>query len=301
LQIMSAILQPLNWNDLRYVLAIARTGTLARAAKDLAVDDTTVSRRLARAERALGAKLFLRAADGTLRPTDAGQSAISHAERVEWELGQLRMAVTGADAGGTGSVRLTSVPLIVNRLLVPALPRLLNRNPMLRLELVADSSDLSLTRREADLALRLARPRGNSRNVITRRVGLLPYAVYAPAASSRREAASLPWMTYDEAFAHLPQAQWIKATLAREDAAVVAPITVNDGEALLEAVAGGIGKSLLPCAIADRDARLRKLHRRTAMPPVVRELWLLLHAELRRFARIAVVSDWLASILPRGP
>ncbi len=166
-------LRPLDWNDLRYLLAVARGGTLAGAAKGLGVDDSTVSRRVARLEARLEARLFERAGDGRLRPTPAGAEALERAERMELEVEGLRDSVTGADAVCAGTVRLTSVPLLVNRLLVPALPGLLDRHPALNLELVADPSDLSLRRREADIALRLARPRSGGRSVLARRIGTL--------------------------------------------------------------------------------------------------------------------------------
>ena len=284
-----------DWNDLRHVLAVARGGTLAAAAKALAVDDSTVSRRIARLEALLAAKLFERAGDGRLQPTSAGAAAVARAERMELEVERLRDSVTGADSACAGVVRLTSVPLLVNRLLVPALPGLLARHPELRLELVADPSDLSLRRREADMALRLARPRGGGRSVVARRIGTLRYEVCAAASLPAEAAAALPWVTYDEAFAHLPQARWIAAALARGDAA--AAFVVNDGEALVEAVAAGLGRSLLPSAVAARDPRLISLAAPDGSPAPARELWLLVHGELRRLARIEAVSDWLRGLL----
>ena len=288
-------MRSLDWNDLRYLLAVARGGTLAGAAKALGVDDSTVSRRLARLESLLEARLFERAGDGRLRPTTAGAEAVERAERMELEVEGLRDSVTGADTVCAGTVRLTSVPLLVNRLLVPALPGLLERHPALRLELVADPSDLSLRRREADMALRLARPRSGGRNVVARRIGLLRYEVYAAASLPAKAAAALPWATYDEAFAHLPQARWIAAALARGGTA--ARFVVNDGEALVEAVAAGLGRSLLPSVIAERDSRLSRLAAPDGKPVLERELWLLVHGELRRLARIEAVSDWLCGRL----
>lgn len=288
-------MRPLDWNDLRYLLAVARGGTLAGAAKALGVDDSTVSRRVARLEARIEARLFERAGDGRLRPTPAGAAAVKRAERMELEVEGLRDSVTGADTVCAGTVRLTSVPLLVNRLLVPALPGLLDRHPALHLELVADPSDLSLRRREADMALRLARPRSGGRSVLARRIGTLRYEVYAAASLPAAAAADLPWVTYDEAFAHLPQARWIAAELELGDAA--ARFVVNDGEALIEAVAAGLGKSLLPSAVAARDPRLARLAAPDGNPVLERELWLLVHRELRGLARIEAVSDWLSGLM----
>src|SRR6266487_2883204 len=237
----------LNWNDLRYVLAISRGGTLAAAARLLGVDDTTVARRLMAMQEAIGTRLYQRLTDGTLQLTTAGKRAALHAERIEREIGAFDVALRGADNAVSGAVRITSVPIIVNHILIPAAQSSLERHPKLQLELVADPTDLSLTRRETDLALRLARPKTGGRKVMARRVGTMRYDVYASASCSARDAKMLPWVTYDEAMAHLPQARWIAATAVRSHHRIAA-VRLNDAEALLEAVIAGVGRSLLPCA-----------------------------------------------------
>jgi DNA-binding transcriptional LysR family regulator len=274
-------MQAMNWADLRYVLAVSRAGTLAAAARRLRVDQTTVARRLAEAERALSARLFERI-DGGLRPTRAGEAAILQAERVEQEVEALERGIGGADAQVAGAVRLTAVPVLVNRLLVPEAAALRAAYPGLRLELIADSRNASLTRREADIALRFARPE-SGRAVVARRVGLVGYALYGP----RRKAKVLPWLTYEESFAHLPQARWIEQARGADP---VAPLALSDAEAIAEAVRAGLGKSLLPCFAADRDPGL---HRLDAKVVLTRELWLLTHEALRHQARITAVIEWL--------
>jgi DNA-binding transcriptional LysR family regulator len=152
-------MQSMNWNDLRYVLATSRGRTLTAAARLLKVHDTTVARRLAAMQQAIGLRLYQRLADGTLRLTTSGERAALHAERIEREIGALAAGLAGVDDVVAGTVRVTSVPIIVNHILVPAAQILLKRHPQMQLELIADARDLSLTRREADLALRLARPK----------------------------------------------------------------------------------------------------------------------------------------------
>jgi DNA-binding transcriptional LysR family regulator len=291
-------MQMLNWNDLRHVLAISRGKTLGAAARLLGVDDTTVARRLIAVQEAIGARLYQRLPDGTLQLTTAGERAALHAERIEREISAVDASVAGADDLVSGTVRVTSVPIIVGHILVPAAQTLLTRHPKLQLELVADPRDLSLTRRETDLALRLARPKTGGTRVLARRVGTLRYGVYASAACSMRDAKMLPWVTYDEAMAHLPQARWMAATAARSKQRIAA-MRVNDAEALLEAVLAGLGRSLLPCVIADRDPRLRRLGARGDAPVLSRELWLLTHSDLRRLGRIEAVVNWIEQIAPR--
>lgn len=203
LQLRPAEMRMRNWNDLRYVLAISRGETLAAAARLLGVDDTTVARRLTAMQQATGTRLYQRLADGTLQLTTAGKRTAQHAQKIEREIGALDDALKGTDDAVSGIVRITSVPIIVNHILVPAADSLLQRHPKLRLELVADPRDLSLTRRETDLALRLARPKTGGTKVTARCVGTIRYDVYASVSCSLREAKALPWLTYDESMAHI--------------------------------------------------------------------------------------------------
>lgn len=284
-------MQDLNWNDLRFVLAVARSQSLAGAARRLGVNESTVGRRIAEAEQRLGARLFERSL-GAFHPTEAGRAVVAGAERVELEVQAVETVVSGADRLAAGTVRLTSVPIVVNRVLVPALSSLLRAHPQLRVELIAEPRDLSLTKREADIALRLARPRSEVR-AVTRRIGQLDYAVYGP---SRKSGPPLPWITYEDGMADLPQWRWMAEQSDRGRGAPP-PLTVNDAEAILQGVKAGLGKSLLPVAIAQREPGLVRLE--GGPPALARELWLLVHPELRNLTRVRVVIDWLVQVADR--
>ncbi len=283
-------MQDLNWNDLRFVLAVARSGSLAGAARHLGVNESTVGRRVAQAEQRLGARIFERSL-GAFRPTEAGRAVVAGAERVELDVQAVEAAVSGTDKLAAGVARVTSVPILVNRVLVPALPLLLAGHPQLRVELIAEPRDLSLTKREADIALRLARPRRELR-AIARRIGRLDYAVYGPSAGS---AESLPWITYEDAMADLPQWRWMAEQPG--GGRIAPPVAVNDAEAILQAVKAGLGKSLLPIAVAGREPGLARLGGGT--PALSRELWLMVHPELGDLTRIRVVMDWLVQTIGR--
>lgn len=289
----------LDWNDLRYVLVLSREGSFAAAGRRLGLDPTTVARRLRAIERALGVRLFERGSEGEMRPTQAGEVAASRAEAVEAEIGGLTLAVRGADSEVSGTVRVTAVPILINRVLIPAIAGLTARHPGLRLELVADPHDVSLTRREADIALRLARPGSESGSrIIARRIGTLAYAAYAAnglTSDQPGRIGDLPWLTYEEGMAYLPQARWI-AGVARKDG--YAQLVANDAEPLLQAVLAGLGRSLLPCIVADRIAGLVRLPA-DEHPFPARELWLLTHPDLRHLARIAAVTAWIEATIER--
>ncbi|MDQ0394634.1 LysR family transcriptional regulator [Labrys monachus] len=291
-------MQVLDWNDLRYVLALARGGSHAAAARHLGVDPTTVARRLRSIEAALGARLFERTVDGAMSLTQAGEVTAKRAENVEEEIGGLLEAVQGADASASGTVCVTAVPILINRILVPAAAELIARHPQLRVELVAESRDLSLTRREADIAIRLGRPSSDmDTRVLARRAGMLEYAAYA-ASHIEAEPTSLPWLTYEDGMAHLPQAFWIARAAQRSGG--VSALAVNDAEALLQGVQAGLGRSLLPCIVADHVPGLARIPADEVAFPA-REIWVLTHPDLRHLARIAAVLAWIeTSIGPSG-
>jgi len=289
-------LHDIDWNDLRYVLALARGGSFATAGRALGTDATTVGRRLRILESRLGTPLFSRDARGAMSPTPTGEIAVAKAETIEAEVMALSGALDAADPMTLGKVRLTAAPSFINRLLIPAMPGLLARHTGLQLELIGDSRNLNLTRREADMALRLARPAdaANSK-VVAKRIATLDYAIYV-AAGRERQAKSLPWIVYEEAMAHLPHARWIAAQA--EISGRSSQLAVNDAEALLQAAVAGLGRVLLPKILAENAGGLCRVDSGDKNPPV-REIWLLIHAELRQLVRIRTVADWLDGVFRR--
>ncbi|WP_108882820.1 LysR substrate-binding domain-containing protein [Anderseniella sp. Alg231-50] len=290
-------MQHLNWNDLRYLLAVKRAGSLSAAARLMGVDGTTVSRRLAALRRALGEDLLHRQPDGSLVLTDHGAKATSHIEAMERETDLLSETFGGGANECIGTVRITSVPLLINRWLAPQVDSLLQQHPKLQIDLIPDSRDFSLTLREADIALRFARPQTGGNDVIARRVGLLPFSVFSAKSVSHLQDINLPWVTYDDSMAHLPQAKWLAQTLKR-NGGQPSGLRVHDIETALEAVIAGIGKSLLPTPIAGRIPALRQLD--AGCTEVSREVWLLSHRNQHSLRRIAEVTKWIAAIFKRS-
>ncbi|MFK0165803.1 LysR family transcriptional regulator [Rhizobium sp. NPDC090279] len=286
----------IDWNDLRHVLALARGGSFAAAGRALRTDATTVGRRLRILEERLGTPLFSRDAGGAMSPTPTGEIAVAKAETIEAEVMALSGALDAADPMALGRVRLTAAPSFLSRLLIPALPGFLARHSGLQLELIGDARNFSLTRREADMALRLARPAdmANGR-VVARRIATLDYAVYV-AAGQESHAEDLPWIVYEDAMMHLPHARWIAAQA--EKTGRTSPLVVNDAEALLQAAAAGLGRALLPKILAESAEGICRVDSGDRNPPL-REMWLLTHAELRQLVRIRAVSDWLDGVFRR--
>ena len=285
-------MQDLDWNDLRYVLCLSRTGRLARAAAKLGVNETTVARRLARVERLLRVRLFERDA-GVLRPTDSGQVVIRRAERIELDVDAVKDGVTSADSVAAGKVRLTAVPLVMNRILIPALPALLRLHPRLQIELVADPRNLSVTNREADIAVRMARPDKEYR-AIAHRVGRIDYAVYGTSVTR----GPLPWVTYHADLSNLPHMRWMAKAMEADPQAEIS-VVVNDSELALNAVRAGLGRSLLPCRVGDAVRGLYRLS--DAKPVLSRDMWVIVHPDLKHLARVRAVIAWCEQLFSEQP
>ncbi|HWN67331.1 MAG TPA: LysR family transcriptional regulator, partial [Haliangium sp.] len=199
---MSAKKQDLSsarWDDVRLFLAVHRYGTFGQAAARLGLDTSTVSRRLAAFEEALGVQLFERTRDGVVA-TRSGELVLPAAEAMEAALGQLTRAASVRETEADGIVRISVAPGMADIFVAPALVRLRAKHPRLRIELDASVRAIDLTRHEADLALRSVQPRGADL-VVTRLASARWVAVAsaALAASSGRIRAwdQVPWITWD--------------------------------------------------------------------------------------------------------
>lgn len=270
----------MNWDDLRFLVVIGREGTLAGAARRLKVDQTTVARRLRALEDALGTLLFERS-DGRWQPTATGTHVLERATRIEEDVAGLTRIADAGRPGIQGTVRITSVGTLLADWLVPRLPDLYARHPGLDVTLVASNDNLNVARREADIAIRLARP--ESGDFLIRKLVDVGFAVYAPASGAPPDA----WVCYDDELAHTPEMRWLTPQLA--DSRV--RLRSNGVDALTRAVAAGIGRGVLPCFIGDATPGL--IRQSGPAPVVTRELWLLIHPDARQQPRVGAVADWV--------
>ncbi|MGJ3264194.1 MAG: LysR family transcriptional regulator [Salinarimonas sp.] len=277
-----------NWNDLRILLAVARAETMVAAARALGVDESTVARRLSILEAKIGAKLVARTPSG-IRPTSEGAALLARLGRAEVEIETGLSAAAGADARVAGTVRITSVPVIVDHALAPALGALLSRHPDLTVELVSEAADLSVVQRQADIALRLARPE-RDQSALTRRIGHMRYGVYQARHARSGSEQGPNWIGLEGSRGRRFQARWI------DERATVPPRAVATDVCTLGAlVRAGLGIALLPIFFADNDPSLERLE--TDEPPPGREIWLLVRPEAREVARLATVVAWVEEIV----
>ncbi|TJY59302.1 LysR family transcriptional regulator [Sinimarinibacterium sp. CAU 1509] len=279
----------LDWNDIPLLLALARSGSMSAAARSLGVDVSTISRRVAAAEAALQTPLFIRSHRG-YQPTDAGAVFITRAEQVQGDVRALLLETRAEAEGIHGPVRLTAVDTLFDHWLVERLPALLQPHPELQLQLIADDGNLSFTRREADLALRLARPNADAA-LLMRKLGDIGLAVFGSkrfASVRRAQWGTQPWLAYNDELSGVPEMQW----LAQLEPSPRRIVKVSSATTLVRACEAGLGLALLPCFIGAQQ-RLQRLSKK---PELHRELWLLSHRDAANIRRFRVVADWLAQV-----
>jgi DNA-binding transcriptional LysR family regulator len=286
----------LEWDDLRVFLAVHRTRSHAAAARALRVAPTTIGRRIASLEEAVGARLFARTPDG-LVATAAARPLVARAERVEAEVLEAERELSGADARPTGTVRITCGDGFAALVLAPALPSFLERYPGLDVEIRADVRALDLTRGEADVALRLFRPREKS--LVARRLGGERYALYAaPSYLARRgmprtprELASHDLVLFGRELDRMPMQAWFLELAAGARVAVRASVTMT----LHSACTGGAGIACLTTAFVRGDPRVVPVLPGLEAPPA--DVWAVTHADLRGSARVVAVVRWLEELV----
>lgn len=288
------------WDDLRVFLAVHRTRSHAAAGRLLRVAPTTIGRRVAALEAAVGARLFTRQPEG-LVPTAAAVALAARAERVEAELLDAERELSVADARPTGTVRITCGDGFASYVLAPALPELLTAHPGLSVEVWGDPRSLDLVRGEADIALRHFRPR--ERSLVARRIGLERTALYASSAylSARgaprtlRDLARHDVILYDRAFDRAPNQAWFKQAVG--DARIT--VRANSTTLMHAACIAGAGIAILSSPFVREEPRLERVLIAATTPPVL-DVWAVTHAELRTSARVVTTLRWLEQLVARS-
>jgi DNA-binding transcriptional LysR family regulator len=280
-------------DDLAVVLALVRGRTLAGAAERIGLDASTVFRHLQRIERGLGQPLFERTRAG-YAPTGTAARLAAHAEEVESAVEAARSAVQAAPARVSGTVRIATTDTILHGLLAPALRELKAAHPLLAFELQAANEVVSLTRRDADIALRATRR--PPQHLVGRPVGPIRVAVYAPRLRGGPrwrdvEAGTVDWIAPDDALPEHPSVVWRRRRFPK----IVPRYRVNSILSVLELVALGLGVGVVPLFLAQGRRELLRLTE--PIEECETQLWLLAHAEARHLTRIAATYAHLSARL----
>jgi len=286
----------LDWESVRLFLAIVRERSLARAGARLAVDVSTVSRRLDRLEADLGGRLFDRTREGTTA-TVLAEQMLPHAE--EMELSAARFAAAGAhvETKVEGVVRLTVPPGIADTFVAPALVGLYERHPNLVIELDASVGYANLTRRDADLAIRAQRPSTGELiavKLVTAEARPLTSERYARELGKVKRLEDVRWIVWDRDLAHLPDAAWL-----RKFAPDIAPVLrTSHFASQLAAARAGLG--VLVTAHPFASSGLVEIEHARSLDAAWSELpsgalWLVGHRALRHVPRVAAVWDFIVA------
>jgi DNA-binding transcriptional LysR family regulator len=290
----------MDWDGLRVFVAVARTGRVSVAARQLGVRHTTVSRRLAALEHELGERLFNRTAGGYLL-TAIGQDVLVSAEAMQHAADGIARRVR--ERGGTtrGRVRVALAPEFASHWLVPHLAAFRARHPDVDLQILVGTRQRDLSRGEAELAVQSPRPR--QVGLVAARIARTTLELYASrrlTASRRLRVGSaeglrgLPLLAFVPQLSLLQSAAWFRPVLA--EARVL--IETNSTHALLAAARASLGVAVLPRFVARGYADLVAV----SAPVSEQEVWLVTHPEFRRDPKVRAAADYLKEIAagPQG-
>ncbi|MGD0763093.1 MAG: LysR family transcriptional regulator [Roseiarcus sp.] len=276
----------LDWDEFRLVKAIADAGSLVGAAEALGLNHSTVFRRLAAIESAVGARLFERSRAG-YRPTAAGEEMIGLAGAMADSIVEFERRVAGRDVKPSGELRVTTTDAIAIALLPPILARFHAVNPAVQLDLIVAAQTLNLSRRDADVAIRVANEPPEA--LVGRRICAMRWAVYCTAEIAAefgpRVVAAAPWVGFGDHYAPPLGKRWVEDNVGpRRQVA-----RVNSVLGVAEAAALGVGAALLPCFLGDPRPELTRVG--AILPELDVDLWILTHADLRQSARVRAFME----------
>jgi len=286
----------LDWNDFRYFLAIERAGSLAAAARELGVEHTTVGRRLSALENELGARLFLRGPDG-LSATEAGRGILPLAREIAERFDAIERRISGSDDRIEGTVRVSTSEAI-SGYFVKQFAALRAQYPGLMVQIASGNQSSDLMRGEADLALRareLTEP-----DLLARKVACAGWSLYAACDYVARK--GIPptpedlrghdIIGFDDSLSNTPGGLWLAAH--SQGANIV--MRGNSIIAAINAAICGMGICAVPCFLIQSEPLLRRL-----TPGLVgmRDIFLVVHPDLARVARVRAVMDFLVELFAR--
>jgi DNA-binding transcriptional LysR family regulator len=275
--------ESIDWDGLRYFRSVAAAGTLTNAASRLRVQHTTVARQLDRLEKALGARLFLRNPRGYVL-TMVGQKLLESVEAIGARVDEVTRLAEGEDLEVAGAVRIATADLLATHVVLPALRPLIESTSELEVAVVSDTRQHDLSRREADLAVRLGP--SHEPHLVAKQIARVGFGLYG--ARNVRKTVKLEkarYVGFDESVGRQPHDEWF-ASHALEGRVV---FRANRQQTLIEAVRLGVGLGILPCVAADADAFLVRIQGPSEV--FSRDLYVVMHADVRHARRVRAVVD----------
>ncbi|MBI2256090.1 MAG: LysR family transcriptional regulator [Proteobacteria bacterium] len=282
-----------DWEDLHYFGVLAREGSLSAAARALRVDHATIARRVASLEADLHLKLVDRR-PRSYELTAEGQRVAALTSRMEDAADAVLRLARAGQRDLAGEIALSAPPALLRAVIVPSLVALRHRHPGIVIDLIGEKRFASLSRREADIAVRLGRP--EEPGLVARRVGTITFGLYAaPAYLTIVKPADFGFIAHDGEMTASPQQKWLGEIAG--DRPIV--LRTADADAQMAAAQAGIGIAALPDFLARGRTDLVAV--KAAHPPLTRDIWLVVHEDLRRSPAIRAVLDHLAATFAARP
>ncbi len=282
-----------DWDHLQSFLAVARSGRLTEAARRLGIEHTTLSRRIAGLEGQLRSKLFDRSSRG-YSLTAQGERLFEHAQTIESLMLNAVAEIADSSVQVAGNVRVGAPDGFGTQFLAPRFGKIVDEHPGLAVQLVTMPRVFSLTKREADIAVALARPntgRHHARKLTDYELGLygsVEYLAAHPPVSDRADLKRHRFIGYVEDLIYAPELDYLP--LVSTD--IQPRLSYSSIIAQHSATIAGLGLCVLPVFLVGNDSRLVRLlsHEVT----LIRSFWLVVHDDIRSLARVRVVSEFIA-------
>lgn len=278
----------MNWDDLRLFLAVARTGSISGAARQLGVQHSTVSRRMRQLEEKLGARLIERKKGG-YELTQAGKNIKESANRIEREVLAVDGELLGKDTNLVGPLRVTAINNMASSILMPMFASFSEKYPQVELNVIVSNIDASLSQREADVAIRLTNSPTDT--LIGIRIVTMASTIYGSREyleQLRQQGGEPKWIGVTCCGFHKT---WTKQYCGEQSHNFIS----DDTLLTLAAIREGMGVSILPCFMGDTDPLLERYC--DPDPAYNLGLWILLHPDLKRTARVLAFRDHMVNAI----
>lgn len=278
----------MNWDDLRLFLAVARTGSISGAAKQLGVQHSTVSRRIRQFEEKLGTRLLERK-KGRYELTQAGKNVKEASSRIEREVLSVDGALLGKDTQQVGPLRVAALNNMASSVLMPMFASFNRKRPQVELYIIVSNIDVSLSQREADIAIRLTNT--PTETLIGKRIVTVASCIYGSRdylEQLRKDGGEPKWIGVECCGFHK---SWTKQL----DGGHSHNFYSDDTQLTQAAIREGLGVSILPCFMGDSDPMLGRYGEPD--PAYNLGLWILLHPDLKRTARVLGFRDHMVQAI----
>jgi DNA-binding transcriptional LysR family regulator len=277
-----------DWEDLRHFLMLAREGSLSAAARKLHVDHVTVARRIAALEHDLTLKLVDRRARSYALTAEGARLAVL-AENFQNHAAEIDRFARAASGGIAGKVTISAPPGLAMRFVAPHLADLRHAHPQLTLVLRGEMRLAALDRNEADIAVRLSRPQQGALTI--RKIGEMPFGLFGTADWRSRPAEEWVFITNEPDQHGLPQQEWLRRIVGSRSIGLM----TDDVESQIAAARAGLGLAALPLYAAATAPELVAYE----APPLSRDIWLVVHDDMRMAPAVRLVADHLAAAIGR--